>query len=89
MKRIQLSGDDVPDVNSLLQMEVKFPCFRPQHLLKYHAFCDDFGSLNFSCVSRFIELLNDEKANHPECKIVYLVDAGSRELTNAAFLLGA
>ena len=68
---------------------MKFRCFRPQQLLKYHAFCDDFGPLNFSCVSRFIELLNDEKANHPECKIVYLVDAGSRELTNAAFLLGA
>ena len=68
---------------------MKFHCFRPQKLLKYHAFRDDFGPLNFSCVSRFIELLNDEKANHPECKIVYLVDAGSRELTNAAFLLGA
>ena len=44
-----------------------------------------------SCASviRFIEMLVEELASHPSCKIVYCVGAGRRALTNAVFLMGA
>jgi cell division cycle 14 len=67
----------------------KFRCFQPQSSLKYYEFCDDFGPMNFSNVARFVELLDKELGAYPNSKIVYSVDAGRREMTNAIFLLGA
>ena len=66
----------------------KFRCFRPQNELKYVPYADDFGPLNFSCVAHFIEQLHHELTSFPSCKIVYCVDPGRREFTNAVFLLG-
>ena len=67
----------------------KFCCFRPQLVLHYHSYCDDFGPMNLACVTRFIELLDQELSSQPSCRIVYLADEGRRALTNAVFLLGA
>ena len=67
----------------------KFRCFWPQLKIQYHAFCDDFGPMNFESIARFIQLLDNELSSHPSCKIVYCADEGRRALTNAVFLLGA
>jgi cell division cycle 14 len=67
----------------------RFRCFRPQTLLKYTPYCDDFGPMDMSSVTRFIELLDQELQDHPACTVMYCVDDGRRALTNAVFLLGA
>ena len=67
----------------------KFRCFRPQQSIKYHGFCDDFGPMNFGSIARFVDLLETELRSHPESKIVYCVNAGRREMSNAVFLVGA
>ena len=64
-------------------------CFRPSSAVSYQPYCDDFGPMNMSSVIDFVRILNDELASHPETKIVYCVDAGRRNLTNAVFLLGS
>ena len=67
----------------------KFRCFEPQRVLRYYGFCDDFGPMNFSSVARFIDMLDHELREYPECKIVFCVGHGRREFTNAVFLLGS
>ena len=57
--------------------------------VEYHPFCDDFGPMNLSSVIAFIEQLENEILLNPRSRIVYMVDAGRRSLTNAIFLLGA
>ena len=67
----------------------KFRCFRPQSVLTYYAYCDDFGPMNMSSVARFIQLLDQELEAYPSSKLMFCVDDGRRALTNAVFLLGA
>ena len=67
----------------------KFRCFQPQAMVAYHGFCDDFGPMSLASTVRFIELLDRELEQHPDSRIVFKVDPGRRELTNAAYLLGA
>ena len=67
----------------------RFKCFQPQQVLSYQPLCDDFGPMNMLSVVRFTQMLDHELQNYPSCKIVYCVDNGRRELTNAIFLLGA
>ena len=67
----------------------KFRCFNPGSLIRYSALCDDFGPMNISSTIRFIKLLETERTNHPDSKIVYCVGGSRRELTNAVFLLGS
>ena len=65
-----------------------FHSFRPAGL-QYHPFCDDFGPMNLGSIVQFVEQLDCETAKHSAtARIVYCVDPGRRELTNAAFLLG-
>ena len=45
--------------------------------------------MNISSIARFIQMLDHELQENPACKIVYCVNIGRRELTNAVFLLGA
>ena len=71
----------------LLPSGGKFICFEPQGL-EYHPFCDDFGPMNMSSVTSFIEQLSNEVESHGDSRIVYCVAAGRRALTNAVFLLG-
>ena len=67
----------------------KFRRFQPHLELKYDSFFDDFGPVNFDYVARFVELLDSAKSDFPSGKIVYMVHPGTREMTHAAFLLGA
>ena len=66
-----------------------FRCFRPEHALTYNAHSDDFGPLTVSCIERFIKALDQEFTSFPGTKIVFCVGNGSRNLTNAVFLLGS
>ena len=66
-----------------------FVCFRPTKAMQYDSFCDDFGPVNISCVARFIKSLDNSLNSFPESKIVFCVEKGRRNLTNAVFLLGA
>ena len=67
----------------------KFRCFQTQATVKYFGYCDDFGPMNLASIASFIDLLDQELVSYPSCKIMYCVDPGRRELTNAVFLLGA
>jgi cell division cycle 14 len=71
-----------------LPQDGKFICFRPERLA-YYPFCDDFGPMNLSSIVNFIEQLEHEISQNPGSRIVYIVEAGRRILTNAVFLLGA
>ena len=65
----------------------KFRSFQPP--MTYHAFCDDFGPMNFESIAIFISMLDKELDACPSSKIVYHVSRGRRALTNAIFLLGS
>ena len=65
-----------------------YRCFYSREL-EYIGFCDDFGPMNASCVIKFVTILQTELARYPNDDLVYCVDTGRRNLTNAAFLLGA
>jgi cell division cycle 14 len=78
-------GQFIPDFKSTK----KFRCFKPQTFLTYDAFCDDFGPLNLTSIVTFIERLDHQLRSFTSSRIVYMVDNGRRELTNALFLLGA
>ena len=83
-------GDDIyvaQGVDSLPKSR-SFAGFRPKGL-KYHPFCDDFGPMSLSSVVRFIEQLELEIEKNPGARIIYMIEPGKRNLTNAAFLLGA
>ena len=67
----------------------KFHCFQSQALIQYHGYCDDFGPFNIASVCSFIRALEHELESHPTRTIVHCVDSGTRQLTNAVFLLGA
>jgi cell division cycle 14 len=67
----------------------KFRCFRPQAVVEYLPFRDDFGPMNFETSLRFIALLDEEIERFSPRKIVYCVDDGRRSLANAIYLLGA
>ena len=67
----------------------KFRRFEPQHNVRYNPYCDDFGPMNLVSIADFLHLLDHELLTYPSCKIVYRVDGGRRELTNAVFLVGA
>jgi len=67
----------------------KFRCFRTNESVKYFGFCDDFGPMSFGSIVRFIDLMDTELQLSPQCKIVYSVEDGRRNLSNAVFLLGA
>jgi len=58
--------------------------------LLYFPFCADFGPLNFGCVFRFVQMLNEKLATYPkEGKSVVLVTTAKPETrTNAATLIG-
>ena len=66
-----------------------FRSFRLDKEIKYRPFCDDFGPMNLACVVRFIKSIDAELASFPTKKIVWCIDDGKRNLTNAVFLLGA
>ena len=66
-----------------------FHCFSTGEQFEYQPVFDEFGPLRLSRVTRFVELLSSEIAKHPHNKIVYYVGQGSKNLTNAIYLLGA
>ena len=66
-----------------------FKCYRQNSSFKYGPFCDDFGPMNLACIVRFIESIDKELVSYPLNKIVWCIDEGRRNLTNAVFLLGA
>ena len=65
----------------------KFKIFKMKGL-EYQPFSDDFGPLNMSCITHFIEMVNQELDDIKDSVIIFCVDKGSRALTNAVFLLG-
>ena len=69
-------------------MSQRYRCFQTREL-EYVGFCDDFGPMNASCVIKFVAILQSELARFPNHDIVYCSENGRRNLTNAAFLLGA
>jgi hypothetical protein len=85
----------IDDLVYIAQGDYKIPeygsyqIFRPQKSLKYYPICDDFGPMNLASTTRFIELLEDEIYDYPDCKIVFHVDSGRRALSNAVYLLGS
>jgi cell division cycle 14 len=64
-------------------------CFSTEGYLEYEPFCDDFGPMNISCVTRFIEDLDCMLAEAPSCKHVYYIEPGRRCLSNGVFLMGS
>jgi cell division cycle 14 len=75
--------DHLPEGNA-------FRRFRPNSgRLEYFPICDDFGPMNMSAIVEFITILEQEMEAYPNSRIVYCVDDGSRNLTNAIFLVGS
>ena len=65
--------------------------FSNDRRLRYYSYRDDFGPLNMSSTTHFIQLLDDmiaECASQSIHQLVYAVDSGRRPLTNAVMLLG-
>ena len=93
----QMKGSAITDrlyvAQNIDQISVRvrqpFKCFRPQKALQYEPFCDDFGPVNISCVADFIKSLDWNFDSYPDSQIIFCVDEGKRNLTNAIFLLGA
>ena len=52
-------------------------------------FCDDFGPMNAATIVVFIERVNGYMKRYAEKKLLYCAEHGSRNFTNAAFLLGS
>jgi cell division cycle 14 len=65
-----------------------FTVFTTDNLI-YYSFCDDFGPMSFANIADFIQRLDHEIRQCASSAIVYCAKDGPRELTNAAFLLGA
>ena len=63
-----------------------FRIFRPTSARQFQA--DDCGPLNMLRIIRFIKDLDKECLSFPDCKIIFYVHEGKRNLTNAVFLLG-
>ena len=58
--------------------------------MEYEPYCDDFGPMNISVVTRFIQLLDQEVIeSNPKTKIVYCIQPGRRSLSNGLFLIGS
>jgi hypothetical protein len=55
----------------------------------YHGFCDDFGPMNLGMVYRFCDCLDDQLQRWPQRRVVLVSDTDRKQITNAAFLLGA
>ena len=72
-----------------MRLDASFRILRPTHEIIYRCICDDFGPSNLSCIVNFIKLLDRELCAFPESKLVFLVNKGRRNLTNAVFLFGA
>jgi cell division cycle 14 len=66
-----------------------FRYFKPSESVQYCGYCDDFGPMNMSSCATFIKPLDEELLENPACRLIYCVDDGQRNLTNAVFLLGA
>jgi cell division cycle 14 len=66
-----------------------FRCFHLEKEIQYEPYCDDFGPMDMSCVAHFIKSLDKTFTAFPDLKIVFCVEPGRRNLTNAVFLLGA
>ena len=64
-------------------------CLSTTGKIEYEPLCDDFGPMNISSIARFIDQLDQEIAEYPESKIVYLVETGKRCLSNGLFLMGS
>jgi hypothetical protein len=75
--------------NITCSLDQIFHCFSTDELFEYRPVQDEFGPLRLSRVIAFTELLSNEIATHPHNKVVYYVGKGSKNLTNAVFLLGA
>ena len=64
-------------------------CFKPTHPVQYPPICKEFGPVNLSCIVDFIKSLERELASHPDCEIIFCIEKGRKNLTQAVFLLGA
>ena len=73
----------------VIRVSPPFKCFRPKSAVQYEPFCDDFGPVNMYCVADFIKSLDWNFDSYPDSKIIFCVEKGGRNLTNAVFLLGA
>ena len=73
----------------ILPAGTKFRIFMPQETIQYFPLCDDFGPMNLASIVKFIRQLDSELNTFSSCVLLYVVDNGQRELTNAVFLLGA
>ena len=70
-------------------LEEQFRIFQPRFVVQYNSHCDDFGPANISCILRFVNALDEEFASNPGRKIVFCVEKGKKNLTNAVFLVGS
>jgi cell division cycle 14 len=64
-------------------------CFSTQGVVEYLPIFNDFGPMGMSSIFRFVELIDQKFASHPDGILVYCVESGKKPLTNAIFLLGA
>ena len=71
------------------RIPTSFRCFRPPNSVYYHSLCDDFGPMNLSSIADFISSLESELSSFPNSKIIFCIDKGRRNMTNAVFLVGA
>ena len=55
----------------------------------YHGFCEDFGPMNLGMVYKFCLCVDDQLQRWPQRSIVLVSDVDKKQITNAAFLLGA
>jgi len=69
--------------------ENSFHSFFTEQEYSYIPFCDDFGPMNLDQIYKFSEMINEKREAHPDQKLVYCVENGPRNLTNAVFLLGS
>ena len=63
--------------------------FRTESAANYQPYCDDFGPMSMASIVDFIRELSHEFDSFPDCKVLFCVEKGRRNLTNAVFLLGA
>ena len=66
-----------------------FTCFMLDEDCIYYSFCEDFGPMNLGCVFTFCESLDSRLKTQPPRPLALITDLDKRNITNAAFLLGA
>ena len=72
-----------------MSVGILFKAFKPEESIRYEPLCDDFGPMNLVSITKFVNQLDKELEENPSSRLIYSVDDGQRNLTNAVFLLGS